>query len=140
MGGRDLSVSVTDLFKQGRGLLTNHFAFYPPHSALSSHCRRRSSSCPASTAAQCGGLQRLGPPSDQRDGSSPGQRCYSWSSSLSEAASASYAAHRPSAAHLLIPSAALCAEEGTYSGGIVPDIRQFMVQPVRASDDFTTAF
>ena len=69
----------------------------------------------------------MGPPSDQRDGSSTGQGCYSWSSTLSEAASASYAAHRPSAAHLFIPSAALCAEEGTYPGGIVPDLGQFLV-------------
>ena len=79
-------------------------------------------------------------PSAQSDGSSTGQGCYNWSSPLSEAASASYAAHRPSTTHLLIPSAALCAEEGAYLGGIVPDLGQFLVQPIRASDDFTTAF
>ena len=84
-------------------------------------------------------VTEIGPTLRQSDGSSTGQGCYSWSSPLSEAASASYAAHRPSAAHLLIPSAALCAEEGTYPGGIVPDLEQFMVQPSRASDDFTTA-
>ena len=60
----------------------------------------------------------------------------SWSSPLSEAASASYAAHRPSAAHLFIPYAALCAEEWAYLGGIVPDLGQFLVQPIRAGDDF----
>ena len=51
---------------------------------------------------------------------------------------ASYAAHRPSTAHLLISSAALCAEEGTHLGGIVPDLGQFLVQPIGASDDFAT--
>ena len=82
-------------------------------------------------------VKRLGPPSTQNDGSIPGQGCYSWHSTLPEAASASYATHRPSAAHLHIPSAALCAEEGTYSGGIVPDLGKFLVEPVRAGYDFT---
>ena len=85
---------------------------------------------------QCGGLQRLGPPTAQRDGSSTGQRCYSWTSLLSEAASASYASHRPSPTYLPIPSAALCAEEGTHPGGAVPDFGEFLVQPIRANDDF----
>ena len=81
----------------------------------------------------------MSPPTAQRDGSSSGQRCYSWSSILSEEASASYAAHRPSSAYLLVTSAALCAEEGTHPGGAVPDLGQFLVQPIRDGDDFATA-
>ena len=68
-----------------------------------------------------------------------GQRCYSSSNILSKEASASYAAHRPSSAYLLVPSAALCAEEGTHPGGAVPDLGEFLVQPLRAGDDFATA-
>ena len=41
--------------------------------------------------------------------------------------------------YLLVPSVALCAEEGTHPGGAVPDLGQFLVQPIRASDDFATA-
>ena len=59
----------------------------------------------------------LGPPTAQRDSSSTGQRCYSWSSILPEAATASDAAHRPSSAYQLVSSAALCAEEGSHPGG-----------------------
>ena len=77
----------------------------------------------------------MGPPIAQRDGSITGQRCYSWSSILPEAASASDAAHRPSSAYQLIPSAALCAEEGTHPIGVVPDLGQILVQSFRASDD-----
>ena len=40
--------------------------------------------------------------------------------------------------YLLVPSAALCAEEGTHPGGAVPDLGQFLVQPIRAGDDCTT--
>ena len=40
----------------------------------------------------------------------------------------------------LFPLQHLCAVEGTHYGGIVPDLGQFLVQPIRASDDFTTAF
>ena len=81
----------------------------------------------------------MGPPTAQRDGSSTGQRCYSWSSILPEAASTSDSAHRPSSAYQLVPSAALCAEEGTHPGGTVPDLEQILVQSIRAGDDFIIA-
>ena len=83
----------------------------------------------AHTAAQFRGLQSLGPPTAQRDGSSTGQRCYSWSSILPEAASALDAARRPSSTYQLVSSAALCAEEGTHPGGTVQDLRGILVQP-----------
>ena len=79
----------------------------------------------------------MGPPTAQRDGSSTGQGCYSWSSILPEAASASDAAHRPSSAYQLVPYAALCAEEGTHPGGTVSDLGQILVQSIRAGDDFS---
>ena len=81
----------------------------------------------------------MGPPTAQGDGSSTGQRCYSWSSILPEAASTSDAAHRPSSAYQLVPSAALCVEEGTHPGGAVQDLGQILVQSFRASDDFSIA-
>ena len=87
------------------------------------------------------GLQRLGPPSAQRDGSSTGQGCYSWSSPLSEAASASYAAHST------ICCAPACflwqhyvQRRGTYLGGHCTGSRAISCLAIRASDDFTTAF
>ena len=79
----------------------------------------------------------MGPPIAQRDGSITGKRCYSWSSILPEAASTSDAAHRPSSAYQLVPSAALCAEEGTHSRGAVPDLGQILVLSIRVSDDFS---
>ena len=81
----------------------------------------------------------MGPPTAQRDGSSTGQRCYSWSSILPEAAPASDAADRPLIAYQLIPSAALCAEERTHPGGAVPDLGQILVQSLRASDGLSIA-
>ena len=81
----------------------------------------------------------MGPPTAQRDGSITGQRCYSWSSILPEAAPASDVADRPSSSYQLVPSTALCAEEGTHPGGTVPDLGQILVQSIRARDDFTIA-
>ena len=76
----------------------------------------------------------MGPPTAQRDGSSTGQRRYSWSSILPEAAPASDAVDRPSSTYQLIPSAALCVEERTHPGGAVPDLGQILVQSIRAGD------
>ena len=72
----------------------------------------------------------MGPPTAQGDGSSTGQRCYSWFSILQEAAPASDAADRPLITYQLIPSTALCAEERTHPGGAVPDLGQILVQPL----------
>ena len=63
-------------------------------------------------AAQFRGIQRLGPPASQGDGPSTGQRHHCWSSILQEAAPASDTTDRPPIPLELIPSAALCAEEG----------------------------
>ena len=71
----------------------------------------------------------MGPPTAQGDGSSTGQRCYSWTSILQEVAPASDAADRPLITYQLIPSAALCAEEGSHPGGALQDLRGILVQP-----------
>ena len=70
----------------------------------------------------------MGPPASQRDGPSTGQRHHSWSSILPEAAPASDAADRPLIPYELIPSAALCAEEGSHLGGSLPDLGGILVQ------------
>ena len=45
----------------------------------------------------------------------------------------------PSSAYQLVPSAALCAEEGTHPRGTIPDLGQILVQSIRAGDDFIIA-
>ena len=72
----------------------------------------------------------MGPPTSQVDGSSTGQGRYSWSSILPEAAPASDAVDRPPITYQLIPSAALCAEEGSHPGGALPDLGEILVQPL----------
>ena len=57
----------------------------------------------AHTAAQCGGLQRLGPPHRTERWFEHWPEMLQLVQYLSEAASASYAAHRPSSAYLLVP-------------------------------------
>ena len=69
-------------------------------------------------------------PTSQGDGLSTGQRCYSWSSILQEAAPASDDVDRPLISYELIPSAALWAEEGSHLGGSVPDLEEILVQPL----------
>ena len=70
----------------------------------------------------------MGPPTSQGDGSRTCQRRYSWSSILPEAAPASDAADRPPITYQLIPSATLCAEEGSHFGGSLPDLGGILVQ------------
>ena len=82
----------------------------------------------AHTAAQFRGLQRLGPPASQGDGPSTGQRHHCWSSILQEATPASDAADRPLIPDELIPSAALCVEEGSHFGGSLLDLGGILVQ------------
>ena len=81
----------------------------------------------------------MGPPTSQGDGSSTGQRRYSWSSILPEVAPASDATNRPSIPYELIPSAALCVEEGSHLGGSLPDLGEILVQSLRAGDGLSVA-
>ena len=46
---------------------------------------------------------------------------------------------RPSSTYQLVPSAALCAEEGTHPGDAVPDLGQILVQSFRAGDGLPVA-
>ena len=70
----------------------------------------------------------MGPPTSQGDGSSTGQRRYSWSSILPEVAPALDAVNRPLIPYELIPSAALSAEEGSHLGGSLSHLGEILVQ------------
>ena len=81
----------------------------------------------------------MGPPTSQGDGPSTGQRHHCWSSILQEAAPVSDAADRPLIPYELIPSTALCAEEGSYPGGSLPNLGGILVQSLRAGDGLPVA-
>ena len=81
----------------------------------------------------------MGPPASQGDGPSTDQRHHCWSSILQEAAPALDGADRPPIPYELIPSAALCAEEGSYPGGSLPDLGGILVQSLRAGDGLPVA-
>ena len=70
----------------------------------------------------------MGPPASQGDGTSTGQRHHCRTSILQEAAPASDAVDRPPIPYELIPSATLCAEEGSHLGGSLPDLEGILVQ------------